>query len=101
MIATARLCRARGWRRVISGSPAPVSRRISALIWRVVLPSHSMLGIAAPSRGPMPTTMGDRPRLDAPVGQFAGPEIVERRTDRDLLVRQDDELVGLGHEQRL
>src|SRR5262245_17238561 len=105
-MATARLCRAPGFRSVISRSPASIRRRIDSFIWRTDNPAQS---IALISGDPSHATCASRrcPAADLPEPGGAGRGLAglvppaERRLEGDLLVGDGDGALALGHDQGL
>src|SRR5262245_50182820 len=104
--ATARLCRAPGFRSVMSRSPASIRRRRDSLIWRVDRAAQSIAGI---SRDPSDATRAARrcPAAELPYtrgtgGGFArSVAAAERGLQRDLLVRDGDGVRALADDQGL
>src|SRR5262245_49152102 len=104
--ATARLCRAPGFRRTISRSPASIRRRTDSLIWRTESAAQSSAGISGdPARTPHASRR--RPALEFPEPGRAGAGLArlvragQRGLERDLLVRDDDGTFALGDDQGL
>src|SRR5262245_873355 len=104
--ATARLCRAPGFRTMISRSPASMSRRMAAFTSRTDSAAQST---AFTSGGPTCARRPARPGPagDLPAGGGAGPRLArlvfgaERGLERDLLVGDRDGVPGLGDDERL
>src|SRR5262249_18749252 len=104
--ATARLCRAPGFRRTMSPSPPSIRRRTDSLIWRTESAAQSSAIISgAPAHSPHASHRRSAAELPEPRGTGARlarlVPAAQRGLERDLLVRDGDGAVAFGDDQRL
>src|SRR5215471_13002550 len=105
-MATARLCRALGFRTRISRSPASMNRRMAAFTSRTDSTAQSTVFTSGDSPG---ARSAARPRLSAelPASGSAGSRLAsliatpERGLERDLFVGDRDRVLGLGDDEGL
>src|SRR5215470_3713685 len=105
-MATARLCRAPGFRTRISRAPASISRRMAAFTSRTdsaaqstVFTSSDSASAEHPARSGLPWQLPAAGAAGSRLASLVTP--AERGLERDLLVGDRDGVGGLGDDQRL